>query len=593
MALPTLPSPQQVQYARQTLQDVGGNAVQGISVGDDKQIWERFRSLTTQGGLPESALLRLPLSQQKATKDLAKMVNDQSKQIQDIKDISGPTSAIESQPAGVTLGTKIFNLKKYAQTAQDYHEMFQSNPEDPFMSDPGGLEQEQQLNEGSMLEEQEALPSQTDQTLSWDSPEDLGSFLAQYPGPNELSDAVPELVEALLSNESAKDALKAWYETGNEERRSTLQQMIYHGLPEGMRNKQPGDIGGQNVPVQEKPFGDIITSYLAKVDGEIQKAAKQIVSKNIGKTFNLKKIAQHQSVHQNIMWGPSQVRPDPFLRGQPVSDWHILERNKGWGQDIDGYWGVDWETVWRQNIMDKYSRPYRDTKTGRWVGGYIEKRFEVDKNIPEANNMQLLPGERRRPILPEYGSTEARLQSMRNKNDEKLGRVFNNTEKPFNWREANGTAKIVKEAQDNALLSRFQTRPKDPVETTDPIFPNDAEADLKSDESLSDLLNTPREELGRWEGEFEDSMTPEPEISNPLQKARKLLQRGVHPGEVEDADTANAMRLILSTQPKGEESATPLPQIAASTKVAQETSNGKDDKKSSSAKKKMTQSIRR
>jgi hypothetical protein len=152
---------------------------------------------------------------------------------------------------------------------------------------------------------------------------------------------------------------------------------------------------------------------------------------------------------------------------------------------------------------------------------------------------------------------------MRHKNDEKLGRVFNNTEKPFNWREAQNT-KIVKEAQDSSFLPKFHTRPKDPVQTMDPVFPEDPEADAKFDGGLSDILNTPSEELGRWEGEFEESMTPEPRELNPLQKARKLLERGVIPDEVEDSDVANAMRLIQSTQP--EEDMPGLPQIAASTK---------------------------
>ena len=82
--------------------------------------------------------------------------------------------------------------------------------------------------------------------------------------------------------------------------------------------------------------------------------------------------------------------------------------------------------------MDKYSRPYKD-KDGNWVGGYIQKRFEVDKNIPEANNMQLKPGQKRKPILPEYGNTESRLQAAR-----AAGEIegANDKKKPFNWKEA-------------------------------------------------------------------------------------------------------------------------------------------------------------
>ena len=144
-----------------------------------------------------------------------------------------------------------------------------------------------------------------------------------------------------------------------------------------------------------------------------------------------------------ILWGPGQTRIDPFLH-QPVSDWHIVERNKGFGLVVDDVWNIDYETIWRENIMDKYSRPYKD-KEGNWVGGYIQKRFEVDKNIPVTNNMQLKPGELRKPILPQYGNTESRLQFARSE-----GKIegADNISKPFNWKEASSKKKkFEKESQ--------------------------------------------------------------------------------------------------------------------------------------------------
>jgi len=139
------------------------------------------------------------------------------------------------------------------------------------------------------------------------------------------------------------------------------------------------------------------------------------------------------------MYGPESVRIDPFLK-QPVSDQHIVERNKGFGLVVDDVWNIDWETIWRSTIMDKYSRPYRDAD-GNWVGGYIQKRFEVDKNIPETSNYQLKPGERRKPYLPEYGLTEARLQAARASGDIEGGPDINR-EKPFNWKEASSKKKM-------------------------------------------------------------------------------------------------------------------------------------------------------
>ena len=145
----------------------------------------------------------------------------------------------------------------------------------------------------------------------------------------------------------------------------------------------------------------------------IKKIAQKIINKNKKKSYNLTKIAQHKSLDNAILWGPGQSRIDPFLH-QPVSDWHIVERNKGFGLVVDDIWNIDYETIWRENIMDKYSRPYKNNN-GDWVGGYIQKRFEVDKNIPETSNMQLKPGQKRKPILSEYGNTEARLQDARAK----------------------------------------------------------------------------------------------------------------------------------------------------------------------------------
>ena len=179
-------------------------------------------------------------------------------------------------------------------------------------------------------------------------------------------------------------------------------------------------IGVMGVP---RSFGE--------ADNIIKKIAKNITKKNKNKVFNFKKTAQHKTMDNAILWGPGQTRIDPFLH-QPVSDWHIVERNKGFGLVVDDIWNIDYETIWRENIMDKYSRPYKDAD-GNWVGGYIQKRFEVDKNIPDENNMQLKPGQKRKPILPEYGNIESRLQAAR-----AAGKIegANDTTQPFNWKEA-------------------------------------------------------------------------------------------------------------------------------------------------------------
>ena len=193
-------------------------------------------------------------------------------------------------------------------------------------------------------------------------------------------------------------------------------------------------------------------SFIKDVTNSIKKLAEADSKKN--KTFNLKKQAQAKTIENVIMYGPGEKRFDPFLR-QPVSDWNIVERNKGFGFVVDDVWNINWEAIWRGTIMDKYSRPYRDTKTGEWVGGYIQKRFEVDKWIPEGNNLQLLPGQKRKPYLPETRSTEARLEAMREKEGEARGYKPVTEGKPFNWKEAQAKKKLTKISQRQDITQSY------------------------------------------------------------------------------------------------------------------------------------------
>jgi hypothetical protein len=91
--------------------------------------------------------------------------------------------------------------------------------------------------------------------------------------------------------------------------------------------------------------------------------------------------------------------------------------------------------------MDKYSQPYRNEK-GEWVGGYLNKRFETDRNVPEGNNHQLLPGQLRRPYMPEFATMEARLEDSRGKFAKERGYDPTDSKaKVYNWKEASGVKK--------------------------------------------------------------------------------------------------------------------------------------------------------
>lgn len=249
-------------------------------------------------------------------------------------------------------------------------------------------------------------------------------YIAQHDDGSGMADTSKELVESFYSMVSDPMA--------HPRDREKIAGQIFDTLPGSLKAEE--DSG---IPAQLSGFGE--------VENILKKIAKRTANKNKKKKFNLKKTAQHKTLQNTIMWGPGEKRKnDPFLH-QPVSDWHIVERNKGFGLVVDDVWNIDYETIWRENVMDKYYRSYRDA-SGNWVGGYIQKRFEVDKNIPETSNYQLKPGQLRKPILPEYGNLESRLQTARSKGDIP-GSPFVDKTKPFNWKEAEAKKKKLINAQ--------------------------------------------------------------------------------------------------------------------------------------------------
>jgi len=69
------------------------------------------------------------------------------------------------------------------------------------------------------------------------------------------------------------------------------------------------------------------------------------------------------------------------------------------------------EALWRRHIMDKFSREFKD-KEGKWVGGYINQRFQVFHD-DGGNQMELANGERTRKPRPHQYSVERRLEEAR------------------------------------------------------------------------------------------------------------------------------------------------------------------------------------
>lgn len=107
--------------------------------------------------------------------------------------------------------------------------------------------------------------------------------------------------------------------------------------------------------------------------------------------------------------GPGENRMCPKIRNVVntyTCRYHCLD-----GLAIDDHQILCGEAIWRQSVMDKFSREYRD-EDGNWVGGYINKRFEVHHDTG-GHPYQLKPGQRHAPIHEDAWSTEKRLQEMR------------------------------------------------------------------------------------------------------------------------------------------------------------------------------------
>jgi hypothetical protein len=227
-------------------------------------------------------------------------------------------------------------------------------------------------------------------------------------------------------DDSIREPINEFFSSEDQAVRDHAAQFLFDAIISNSAKPE----GSENTNMIDNKNQEVVNSYVNYTNNLIKKLAQETHTNN----FNLKKEAQHKTLENVLMYGPENVVKDEFTN-MPISDWHLVERNKGFGLKVDDIWNINWEKIWRETIMDKYSPPQRD-ENGNWVGGYIQDRFEVDKNIPAYNNMQLKPGEKRRATPPEYSHTEARLEALR-KN------------KPFNWaKEAASKKKVI---ADNGL----------------------------------------------------------------------------------------------------------------------------------------------
>jgi len=334
------------------------------------------------------------------------MTDAQAVQPDVVRDQSAALDNIDSVINSLQTSHTPFNLKTAkTKTAQEAM---------PPM-DPMGLNDSPEMM-GDQLEQQDALQQEIPQPPFVN----VGDFM-RWADNTETGTVLQAVIGDTGQGDHLKEGMERYYTSQDEGAKAVEAAQIFNDEFFPLRE-------GTAIMGTQRSFGE--------VDEAIKKLAESTANKHKAKVFNLKKTAQHKTMDNAILWGPGQSQIDPFLK-QPVSDWHIVERNKGFGLVVDDVWNIDYETIWRNNIMDKYSRPYKD-KEGNWVGGYLNKRFEIDRNIPPENNMQLKPGQTRKPILPEYGNTESRLQSARAAGDIE-GAI--DKSKPFNWKEAQAKKK--------------------------------------------------------------------------------------------------------------------------------------------------------
>ena len=288
-----------------------------------------------------------------------------------------------------------------------------------------------QLDMGSDIDME--LDMGLDQTESDFGPfENAADLLEKLKG-MDRSDAENKLLSYISDQQGQETARKAMeivfeHDLNSQEQLEVMSQ-VWDYLPDAVKTdtEQLTSIEGEYVNNQGQTMANL--ENIKKIVEASNEEVRKMAQSEKPKSFNFKKQAQHKSYENVILWGPeSRNEVDPFT-GQPTSDWHVFERNKGWNWRIGDRWDIDFEAFWRGNVMDKYSRPYRD-KDGNWVGGYIEKRFEVDRWQPEENTYMLKPGEKRKPRPAELGNMEARMEAYRGNKDQ-----------VFNWKEASSKKK--------------------------------------------------------------------------------------------------------------------------------------------------------
>ena len=273
--------------------------------------------------------------------------------------------------------------------------------------------------------------------------ENEGDFVAKFADDLLATNNQPgtqEYERARMAAEEIRDAVSPGFE---EEANSILESVMQLDVTQrDMASNYLMKLYEVLIPPMLK--GDQAESQMEPVMSEKKQDALEgivrfsltdsIMNNNQGMT----KTAADQFGQQYMLYGPTEKRICPKLRGKNLSVGDVVSEYTCRMHCIDGIVIDDNKTIcgealWRANAMDKYSREYVN-EDGDIVGGYINKRFEVNRNVPEENKMRLKPGETRKPRPAAWGNTESRLQDMRSKEGQTRDyRPETNTGDPFEW----------------------------------------------------------------------------------------------------------------------------------------------------------------
>lgn len=324
--------------------------------------------------------------------------------------------------------SKVFNIKKFAQQIdssmgrQDVTEVPASTSDNnaPLLMDQG-------YENGSASDISITLPKFQNGSELF---EFLEAFRTQQGDAASAYDAAwngffANRLAGSANASSFEDGLRRFYEQQDNSNEATKVAMDLFDIYSSMINPNVQPIMAENK------IASIVDDVLDSTDAIISSMAKSIVKSSSSTNFNLSKFAQHKSiVNSVVMSGPSQVSMSPFTRDLQ-SSMHLVEQNKGFGLRIGDILDIDFEAIWRGNVMDKYYRATRN-KDGIYGGGYIDDKFEVNRFIPVGNDYQLPPGVRHRPYIPEHGLLEARMEVARGNKDRlsdprKFANVYNHS----------------------------------------------------------------------------------------------------------------------------------------------------------------------